>query len=319
MASLLKASGAVNPLKPPEVAAPRRPPIPSIHMKPKLLLAEGKSPYKQIKPIRTYEEKNKPSVKSMLEGMPKTAIIADAIMAAHPAIAQMRAESNIKKGRTEHPASYFSEYLGTGAGLGALGLSYLGFKGGLKAQKEDADLVNKVIKKARKYGVNVPVFKHPSDATAAFYAPGHGVVVGSEYVKKPAVWAHELGHASMGKKLPLSAQLFMGKGSKYLGGTGAAAGAYLAGNLPEEYSLPAALAGTALSAPMVGEELRASAVGSKYLTRAAKPTKLLSKIGLRLSPFVGVPTYLAGASAPLAAYQIRKWLNKRHRTPKNKR
>jgi hypothetical protein len=58
------------------------------------------------------------------------------------------------------------------------------------------------------------------------------------------------------------------------------------------------LAGTALQAPMVAEELMASTRGALKLGKLKLPGKLRA--------FAGVPTYLASAAIPMLPWGLRK-------------
>jgi hypothetical protein len=114
--------------------------------------------------------------------------------------------------------------------------------------------------------------------------------------------AHEVGHAARLSAGKLRPRLY--GGSKILSGVLGAAG-LLRASVGREISGREAAgwqAATALAAlPMLNEEVQASRIGSR----------LAGLRGLRrLGAFRGVPSYIAAASVPAAAYGIRKLLNK---------
>lgn len=116
------------------------------------------------------------------------------------------------------------------------------------------------------------------------------------------ITAHEVGHVSRLAAGKLSPRLY--GGSKILSSVLAAAGLFHAATGREISGREAAgwQAATALAAlPMLNEEVQASRVGSR----------LAGLRGLkRLGAFRGVPSYVAAASVPAAAYGARKLLNK---------
>jgi hypothetical protein len=116
------------------------------------------------------------------------------------------------------------------------------------------------------------------------------------------ITAHEVGHVARMASGKLRPRLY--GGSKLLSGVLGAAGLVRA-SLGREISGREAAgwqAATALSAlPMLNEEIQASRIGSR----------LAGLRGLkRLAAFRGVPSYIAVASVPAAAYGVRKLLNK---------
>ena len=112
----------------------------------------------------------------------------------------------------------------------------------------------------------------------------------------PGLLAHEVGHA-LGPKAYLSPKLQMfGKLGPGLGTFGTLA----AGD--EDQARLAAILGTASSAPVLASEFDASIRGSNILKRLGA-----TRMG-RLSPFIGIPTYLSIAAGPLLAHAIKKRL-----------
>lgn len=130
-------------------------------------------------------------------------------------------------------------------------------------------------------------------------------IIRMETSNDAATLAHEAGHAMQtGKgfdsfaKLPISFKLRMlGMGGGF-GSLGAAV------SRDERYGLGSGIAGSAMMAPTVANELDASLKGFKALTRAAPRMPLPN----RLRTFVGLPTYAVAAAAPMATYGIKKLL-----------
>lgn len=117
-----------------------------------------------------------------------------------------------------------------------------------------------------------------------------------------SVTAHEVGHVARMASGKLRPRLY--GGSKLLSGVLGAVG-LLRASVGREISGREAAgwqAATALAAlPMLNEEVQASRIGSR----------LAGLRGLkRLGAFRGVPSYVAAASVPAAAYGVRKLLNK---------
>lgn len=116
------------------------------------------------------------------------------------------------------------------------------------------------------------------------------------------ITAHEVGHAARLAAGKLKPRLY--GGSKVLSGVLGSAGLLRASFGREISGREAAgwQAATALAAlPMLHEEIQASRIGSR----------LAGLKGLRrLGAFRGVPSYIAAASVPAAAYGVRKLLNK---------
>ena len=123
------------------------------------------------------------------------------------------------------------------------------------------------------------------------------------------VLAHELGHATQGlNRSPIKKMLAL-KGLSGLGGLGGFLGAIFSSD--EDTARKSAILGTLGSAPLVGVEAHASYRGSRILNQMLKsqgkaPVGMLSKLRALKNPWLGVPTYLLGATAPLQAYGAMK-------------
>lgn len=144
------------------------------------------------------------------------------------------------------------------------------------------------------------------------------------------ILAHELGHATQGMNLgnPLRKVLAM-RLPMMAGGIGGLLGTL--GTTDEDKARKIAILGTALGGGVVGNEMHASYRGSKVLHEAMKNFSgkdkrmhftpgfkhhaaalkknpgLLRKLWALKSPWIGVPTYLAAATAPLQAHGLMKW------------
>lgn len=111
------------------------------------------------------------------------------------------------------------------------------------------------------------------------HAKNHATI--KKWLGKPGVWAKNIAYGS-------------GKLGMLLGGAGASLAAL--GGADDDTVRNIGIAGTAATAPMLAEELAASARGANMLRKLKAPMK--SRIGA----FVGLPTYLLGAASPLAPW-----------------
>ena len=135
------------------------------------------------------------------------------------------------------------------------------------------------------------------------------------------ILAHELGHAEQFRKANPSRPGYYGTFGKRnrlvggrvlqgLGGLGGVGTAYLS-NDPET-AFNAALAGSAASLPNLAMEAGASARGSRSLIDFAKEQGMwknksaLQKLKLAGRSWIGMPTYLIAAAAPLVTYLARR-------------
>ncbi len=136
-------------------------------------------------------------------------------------------------------------------------------------------------------------------------SPLRSMFLGSSPTEKPPlhVIAHEMGHATQPqwmKSLPARAAL---KGAPMA----AVAAPILSDN--EQLGLTTAGLSTAAATPGLIGEFSASARGSKFLKEwLGKSNWNKMKPLAKLSPFVGIPTYLAAASLPWVAYGTKKHL-----------
>lgn len=119
---------------------------------------------------------------------------------------------------------------------------------------------------------------------------------------QPGVLAHELGHAMGPKHYMNSLSRVAGKFGPLLGG----GMALLADD--EKVGLLSALLGTGAAGHMLASEIDASVRGAKILRKFTEQAKLPTNRLVRLSPFLGLPSYAAVAAAPLTAYMINKRL-----------
>lgn len=143
---------------------------------------------------------------------------------------------------------------------------------------------------------------HPASyANKTIYMPGKNLPVGILAHE----WGHALNEAAITKHLGRKANALWNK----LYGIGqTTSGPGLLGAMPAFISSLAdaeddtvrnlGLAGTALQAPMVVEELMASTRGALKLGKLKLPGKLRA--------FAGVPTYLASAAMPMLPWGLRK-------------
>ena len=127
---------------------------------------------------------------------------------------------------------------------------------------------------------------------------------GSSSTKPPAlhVIAHEMGHAQQPKWMKSIPARF---------GLGAPLAAVAAPVLSDNENIGLGAAGlsTALAAPGLVGEFSASARGSNFLKNWLGQNNWSKLPALsKLSPFIGLPTYLAAASVPWVAYGTKKYL-----------
>jgi hypothetical protein len=133
--------------------------------------------------------------------------------------------------------------------------------------------------------------------------PAH--VIGSKHVYTPAtarpgMLAHEMGHATgLGPRIPTGlhrlSRIALALGP-ILGGVSALV------RQDEDKALRDTLISSGVTLPALAEELRASHRGSRLLGKAQ-----VKGLG-RLTPYAGLPTYMALASAPAATYLAKKLL-----------
>lgn len=161
------------------------------------------------------------------------------------------------------------------------------------------------------------------------YDPVNHRVQWHKRLPSEGILAHELGHATQGMNLgnPLRKVLAM-RLPMMAGGLGGVLGTL--GTTDEDKARKIAILGTALGGGVVGNELHASYRGSKILHEAMKDfsgkdksmhftpsfkrhaaalkknPSLLRKLWALKSPWIGVPTYLAAATAPLQAHGLMK-------------
>lgn len=118
---------------------------------------------------------------------------------------------------------------------------------------------------------------------------------------KPGILAHEIGHSMNMKGNPNGFMQKLYNKSK-IGSQLAVSGSMLGGMVLDDASLGyIGGVGSALSAPMLAEELRASAKGYRLMR------SLGAGRGKALGAFVGVPSYFMGSTvAPMLPWAIRK-------------
>jgi hypothetical protein len=125
------------------------------------------------------------------------------------------------------------------------------------------------------------------ESLRSHYNPGTKRIFSS---RDPAVLAHELGHASQNMKAVIPMQM-AGKWGIPL------SLAYTLYSDDEEKSKKAAIAGTAIGAPLVATEAHASLAGSNLIKQLGG--------GRSIRPFTGVPSYAGFAALPLLAYYLK--------------
>jgi hypothetical protein len=149
---------------------------------------------------------------------------------------------------------------------------------------------------------------HYNPTTKAVVVPGGGPLVadGLAAAKKTPIGAlaHEFGHArqAIHNKYP-----WIGKIGRGMGGVGVA-GSMLANVFAkdEQTALTGSLIGSALGAPLVADELQASFKGSKALAKAFREAGKKIPLHRRMTPFVGVPSYLGVALMPLIQHYVQR-------------
>lgn len=134
------------------------------------------------------------------------------------------------------------------------------------------------------------------------FDPGKKTIIG--ITDSPEIMAHELGHAKNFKDVErvfgkfgknIHTGLYTGsKGLTLLGGIAAPLASILGAD--DDTVKTIGVAGAASSAPMMLEELIASARGAKALGKAGKG------MGSKLKAFIGIPSYIAAGIAPLAPW-----------------
>ena len=118
--------------------------------------------------------------------------------------------------------------------------------------------------------------------------------------------AHEYGHA--GQKFLKSPTARRALSFSKMGPAAGLLGTLLSKD--ESTGLGSAAAGSLSSLPLIATELDASRRGTGILTRAARSAGKAGKLSLlrKLSPWIGIPSYLALGAAPLISYAVKKRL-----------
>jgi hypothetical protein len=166
----------------------------------------------------------------------------------------------------------------------------------LKGRARETDTAVKIFKGENPWGSRWEAFNGGKGGKVVLTAPSEGIL------------AHELGHArSIGRLGPGKLPYLLARGYAPAIGAGYATlkgyqGAFLD---DPKMALTGAAVASASMVPMVADEMIASGIGSKLLKDADPGYKR----GLKaLSSWRGVPTYLAAALAPFAAYGLaKKW------------
>lgn len=139
------------------------------------------------------------------------------------------------------------------------------------------------------------------------------IYVSKELENKPGVLAHELGHAKYQLKSNLGKKLAIGGNLLTQGGlaVGTVSPIFLQ---DKNTAKTIALLSSAATLPNLGTELHASYKGMQLMNQLAKSKNKKLSLIAKLSPFVGVPTYAATATVPLAAYKIKDILGGYNKT-----
>lgn len=148
---------------------------------------------------------------------------------------------------------------------------------------------------------------------SAYYDPAEKYVrVGGSLDKLPhrkvrlGVLAHEFGHArqKLLHKYPQMVRLM--SEVPFHGRLFSSMATGLTSN--ENVGLASGVAGSLAGLPQVANEAHASLVGSKELAKAFREAGRRVPLRARLSPFVGVPSYVLGSGAPLIRHYLMKLL-----------
>ena len=165
--------------------------------------------------------------------------------------------------------------------------------------RQIAERVQRAQVRAGRRPKKLPLSKYELDRLTLYsYPPSSGI---SSRFDPTENWAetgvdkgtvvHELGHA-MDAAVPTRLGLAL-RGLGHFGPRIGTAGAVLADDPETRWRI--AGAGSLAALPMIMQELKASHIGSRMLKKRGV------KGMARLSPYMGVPTYVAGATLPLAA------------------
>ena len=161
---------------------------------------------------------------------------------------------------------------------------------------------DKLLEKIRKTGVKVDLNKLYGPS---FIPWSNKIVLNSEAVA-PGVLAHEWGHALNYASLrnlgggALAKLWNLAYGLGKVSGLGTTAAGLTAQGLgaTDDTLLNIGAAGAAIQAPMLAEEILASARGAAKLKKLNMPGKLKA--------FMGVPTYMASTALPMTPWLVRK-------------
>lgn len=161
---------------------------------------------------------------------------------------------------------------------------------------------DKLVEKIRKTGVKVDLNHW---AGPSFVPWKNKIVINSDAVA-PGVLAHEWGHALNHATLrnigggPLAKLWNLAYGLGKVSGIGATAAGLTAQGLgtTDDTLLNIGATGVAIQAPMLAEEILASARGAAKLKKLNMPGKLKA--------FMGVPTYMASMALPMTPWLARK-------------
>ena len=119
------------------------------------------------------------------------------------------------------------------------------------------------------------------------------------YLGSMGVLAHDFGHS----KQPGALIKATNTARAFGGGAGTM---YALGSDSDTHGFYGALAGTAANLPHLGVEYDASRRGANMLQTAARTAGKTLPRALRMSPYMGLPTYALMAAAPMAAYGGKK-------------
>lgn len=150
------------------------------------------------------------------------------------------------------------------------------------------------VSRAKDYAKDVIKSPHYNPLDSTIYAD----------VDNLGILAHETGHAMndksikslLGKPGSIAHKALYGTGRLGVMAGGAAASLAALLGLEDDTVKNIGITGTALSAPMLAEELVASARGARMLRKLKAPLKS------RLGAFGGIPTYLLAAASPMAPW-----------------
>lgn len=172
------------------------------------------------------------------------------------------------------------------------------------------------MEKARNPKLEAMVMNNPAFAVTGKTRNGkHPVAinVSKELKDRPGILAHELGHAKYQLKSNLGKKLTIGGNVLALGGLTVGANSPLFIQ-DKDTAKNIALLSSAATLPQLGTELHASYKGMQLMNQLAKSKNKKLSLLAKLSPFVGVPTYAATTTVPLAAYKIKDILGGYNKT-----